>query len=397
MTHVNWSVPCIVPLVEERALAQVALRCVSKTYPGGVEALAAVDLEVGDGSLFVVVGPSGSGKSTLLRLIAGLETPDSGTVWIGDRRVDRLPPRDRDVAMVFQNPALYPHLTVFDNLAFGLRARRTPRQEIQTRVADVAERLGLGDVLRRVPRTLSGGQRQRVALGRAIVRQPRVFLLDEPFSSLDAPLRASMRADLIDLHRRVGTTTILVTHDQAEAMALGDRIAVMDRGRIIQSGTPTDVYDRPATRFVAEFVGHPPINVLPCVVERVGDSLRIRVEGVPEGQCWTVPLGSSWTSALEQRGAGRFDLGLRPEQISAPGWNVLREACQSSSLLEARAELQRLERMGHETLATLTLGPHRLNVRLPAHALAKVGDRLEILLDPDHSVWFDAETGSALR
>ena len=245
-------------------LAQVELRGVSKRYPGGVEAVAAVDLTIADGALFVIVGPSGSGKSTLLRLIAGLETPDAGSVWIDGRRADGLAPRDRDVAMVFQHPVLYPHLSVFENLAFSLRARKVGRAELERRVTAVAEDLGLLDVLGRPATALSGGQRQRVALGRAIVRQPRMFLFDEPLSGLDPPLRASARADLMGLHRRFPTTTLHVTHDQDEAMAMGDRVAVMERGRIVQEGTPREIYDHPRHRFVAEFMGSPPMNFLTC-------------------------------------------------------------------------------------------------------------------------------------
>jgi multiple sugar transport system ATP-binding protein len=371
-------------------LARVELRGVSKVYPGGVEAVRAIDLAIDDDELFVIVGPSGSGKSTLLRLVAGLETPNAGEVWIGDRRVDPIPPRDRDVAMVFQTPALYPHLTVRDNLAFGLRARGRPRAEIAARVASAAERLGLVDVLGRRPSALSGGQRQRVALGRAIVRQPRVFLLDEPFSSLDAPLRAAMRAELVDLHRRLGTTMIHVTHDQAEAMAIGGRIAVMDRGRIVQEGPPLDVYDRPASRFVAGFLGSPPMNLLRCLLERADGGMRLRVEGA---DAWTIPAGPTWTAPLERRGEGRIDLGIRPEHVHVSR----RDGPLATDGLVATAEVRRLEPLGHETIVTLALGPHPLSLRLPARARPVLGERLTIRLDPDRIAWFDAETGVAFR
>nr|WP_254053844.1 ABC transporter ATP-binding protein [Singulisphaera sp. GP187] len=340
----------------------------------------------------MLVGPSGSGKSTLLRLIAGLETPTAGGLWIGERRADRLAPADRDLAMVFQSPALYPHLSVFGNLAFGLRARRFPKPEIVKRVTEVAARLGLDDLLNRWPATLSGGQRQRVALGRAIVREPRVFLLDEPFSSLDAPLRASMRAELIDLHRKLGTTMIHVTHDQAEAMAMGGRIAVMDQGRVVQAGTPLEVYHHPTSRFVARFIGSPPMNILPCELEWSSDSIRIRVEGTPLESAWTIRLGSGWTEPLLARKPARVDLGVRPEQITLTDGEST-----ASEPLKASAEVLRLEPLGHETLATLNLGPHPLSLRIFPGTPIRVGDRVPIRIDPNRTAWFDADTGQTLR
>jgi multiple sugar transport system ATP-binding protein len=363
-------------------VVQVELRGLSKTFAGGVRAVESVDLTVGDGELFVVVGPSGSGKSTLLRLVAGLEEPDAGGLWIGGERAVGVPPRDRDVAMVFQHPALYPHLSVFENLAFGLRARRCPKAEVSARVGEVAAMLGLADLLPRLPRTLSGGQQQRVALGRAIARRPRVFLLDEPFSGLDAPLRAAIRADLIDLHRRLGTTMILVTHDQAEAMALGDRLAVMERGRVVQEGTPRDVYDRPATRFVAGFIGSPPMNFLPCVVARDDDCVKIQVVGCDVS--WTVSATADWITPVRDRVPGRFDLGLRPEHLALSS-----DSDPSRPL--APAEVRRLEPLGHETIATLALGPHPLKLRLPPCPGVRVGDRVTVAVDPKRSVWFESD------
>ena len=370
-------------------MTQVELRGVSKTYPGGVKAVSALDLTVGDDELFVIVGPSGSGKSTLLRLIAGLEAPGVGSVWIGGVRADGLAPRDRDVAMVFQEPALYPHLSVFENLAFGLRARGRPASEVSARVSEVAASLGLFEVLSRRPATLSGGQRQRVALGRAIARRPRVLLLDEPFSNLDAPLRASLRALLIDLHRQSAATMLHVTHDQAEALALGDRVAIMDRGRVVQSGTPRDLYDRPATRFVAEFLGSPPMSLLPCAFEISGDSLRIRVAGLEGGSAWTTPAASVWAAPLRRLGAGRVDMGLRPEHLTiAEG--------PSSPAIGLPAEIRRLEPLGHETIAALAVGPHALGLRLPASTPLRAGDRVTVGIDPGRATWFDAETGTSL-
>jgi len=235
-------------------MARIVLQGVSKVYPGHVPAVRGLSLEVADGEFVVLVGPSGCGKTTTLRMIAGLETVTSGEIFIGGRRVDHLPPRDRDVAMVFQHYALYPHMTVYDNLAFGLKVRKAPREEIRRRVTETAERLGLAELLKRRPHELSGGQRQRVALGRAIVRQAAAFLLDEPLSNLDASLRARMRVELKDLHRRLGATMVYVTHDQTEAMALGDRVVVMKDGEVQQIADPATLRAHPANAFVAEFV-----------------------------------------------------------------------------------------------------------------------------------------------
>lgn len=375
-------------------MARLVLEGLTKTYPGAVAAVAGVDLEVADGELFVVVGPSGSGKSTLLRLIAGLETPTAGRLWIGSTRAEGLPPRDRDVAMVFQHAALYPYLTVFGNLAFGLRARGYPKREAAEKVRAAADRLGLGAVLDRYPATLSGGQRQRVALGRAIVRAPRVLLLDEPLSSLDAPLRAAVRAELVNLHRKLGTTMVHVTHDQAEAMALGDRIAVMDQGRLVQAGPPLEVYRRPASRFVAEFIGSPPTSVLPCVVEREPSQgvVRIAVVGRPDGDAWTVPESAPWLSLLGGVVSGRVDLGVRPEQVAAAA-----SPEGSSTWLTATAEVVRAEPLGHETIATVMLGAHGLTLRMAAGATPRVGERVVVRIDPSCAVWFDAATGAAIE
>jgi len=376
-------------------LANVALRNVSKVYPGGVEALTAVDLEIQDGEFFVAVGPSGSGKSTLLRLIAGLEFPTAGEVWIGEERVDALAPRDRDVAMVFQTPALYPHLNVYGNLAFGLRARSVRRKAVRATVTSVAERLGITEVLRRMPRTLSGGQRQRVALGRAIARHPRVFLLDEPFSSLDAPLRASMCSELADLHQRLGITTILVTHDQAEAMRLGDRIAVVDHGRIVQVGAPLEVYDHPVNRFVATFIGQPPMNLLRCQVERTDKDWKIRPVGIPLVSCWAVPLGFCPMPPLEPGETYVFDLGLRAESLAIAGSDEDPQSLPRT--LPATVEIRRLDLLGAETLGTVAMGPHILNLRFSSRGLFGIGDIVPIRLDFQRAVWFDVESGMAPR
>ena len=359
-------------------LAGLELRSVAKTYPGGIVAASGVDLTIEDGEVFVIVGPSGSGKSTLLRLVAGLESLDSGSILLGGRRIDTLAPRDRDVAMVFQDPVVYPHLDVFENIAFGLRARRKGKAEVEGLVDATAKVLGLGDCLRRKPATLSGGQRRRVALGRAMVIRPRIFLFDEPFSGLDAPLRASTRAEFVELHRQVGTTMVLVTHDQAEALALGDRVAVIDRGRIVQVGPPVEVYDRPSNRFVARFIGEPPMHFLPCLIAGEGPERAARVVGLDD----LAPLSLTPKIALPET---PVDLGLRPEHVTV-------RPVESEGL----AIVRRLEPIGHEVIAELSFGPHTLATRLPSDSPIRVGDRLTIHLDLDRACWFDPATGARL-
>ncbi|MFN3361089.1 MAG: ABC transporter ATP-binding protein [Pseudanabaenaceae cyanobacterium] len=273
-------------------MAAVKLRGVTKRWqsPGqpGAYQLGAIDLEIGDGELCTLVGPSGCGKSTILRLIAGLETPTSGEIYIGEKKVNDLPPRDRDVAMVFQNYALYPHMTVAENLSFSLRLRGLDKGTIRERVQAVAKSLGLESLLQRKPSQLSGGQQQRVALGRAIVRQPQVFLLDEPLSNLDAQLRDNTRAELKLLHRQLQTTMVYVTHDQVEAMTLADRMVVLYQGQIQQVGTPQTIYQQPANRMVATFIGNPPMNILPGVVTpegiKIGEQILATAAPVPIGQ-----------------------------------------------------------------------------------------------------------------
>jgi len=373
-------------------LARLELRAVEKTYPGGIVAARGVDLSVEDGEVFVIVGPSGSGKSTLLRLIAGLESADSGTISLGGRRIDRLAPRDRDVAMVFQEQVVYPHLDVFENIAFGLRARRRPPAEVESLVLATATTLGLGDCLRRRPATLSGGQRRRVALGRAMVLRPRLFLFDEPFSGLDAPLRASTRAEFVDLRRRLGATMVLVTHDQAEALALGDRVAVIDGGRIVQVGPPAEVYDRPANRFVARFVGQPPMTFLPCLAAREDGYLSVRVVDLDDLGPWSFPSSASWASAVLDRASPRVDLGLRPEDVSIRA----RGPEEAGPTPGGPAVVRRLESMGHEVVAELAFGPYALATRLPAWSPTRVGDRLDITLDFDRACWFDPASGERI-
>jgi multiple sugar transport system ATP-binding protein len=371
-------------------LAQIELRQLAKVFPGGIAALQPVDLTINQGELLVVLGPSGSGKSTLLRLIAGLDVPSAGSVWFGGHDLTRVAPHRRDVAMVFQHPALYPHLSVFDNLAFGLKARGFARNQTRTKVNAVAGMLGLDHVLTRRPSALSGGERQRVAIGRALAREPRVILFDEPFSSLDSPLRAALRDQVVELHRRFGTTLVHVTHDQAEALLMGDRVVVLDRGRLLQCGAPRAIYDHPSDRFVATFVGSPPMNILPCQIERDGDSIKV------------IPLAANvalaWPSGIDKlppdwEGTTRlFDLGMRPEAIALSAGDA-----SASTGPNVIAQVRRLEFNGPELLATLALGPHRLVARLPAGQPIEVRQRVAVHLDLSRAVWFDQSTGEALK
>ena len=373
-------------------MSQIEIRQLAKAYPGAIDALRPVDLTIGKGELVVVLGPSGSGKSTLLRLIAGLEAPSAGSVLFDGVNVTDVPPHRRDVAMVFQHPALYPHLSVFDNLAFGLKTRGLSRSQARTRVNTVAGMLGLDHVLTRRPGALSGGERQRVAIGRALAREPRVILFDEPFSSLDLPLRAGLRDQVIDLHRRFQTTLVHVTHDQSEALLMGDRVAVLDQGRVLQIGTPRAIYDQPSDRFVATFVGSPPMNILPCQINREGDSIQVVPLATDVALAWTAGVGAlppGWEGTTRL-----FDLGLRPEAIAVQDYDGRAEPRSFSPTVIA--QVRRLEFNGPEVLATLTLGPHRLIARLPAGQ--RIEDRQQALavLDLARAVWFDQSTGEAL-
>jgi len=291
-------------------MAGVNLEKVEKTYPGGVKAVNGIDLDIADEEFVVLVGPSGCGKSTTLRMVAGLEEITSGTIQIGDRVVNEVAPKDRDIAMVFQNYALYPHMTVYKNLAFALKLRKVPKDEIQRRVHWAAELLGLQDLLKRKPKALSGGQRQRVAVGRAIVRQPQVFLFDEPLSNLDAKLRVTTRAELKRLQQQLNTTTIYVTHDQEEAMTLGDRVVVMNDGNIHQCDTPLEVYRKPTDRFVAGFMGMPPMNFIDGKLNNGSNLIRFEGGGIQ------VPLSAEHSERLKDCVDSSVVLGIRPEGLS---------------------------------------------------------------------------------
>jgi len=355
-------------------MASVTLRDLAKRFdPSHPPALRDFSLEVKDGEFLVLLGPSGCGKSTALRCIAGLEEPSAGQIFIADRDVTHLAPGERDVAMVFQNYALYPHLSVRENIAFALEVRGVGKREVLRRVAETAGRLELSELLDRKPAQLSGGQRQRVALGRAIVRNPRVFLFDEPLSNLDAKLRVDMRAELLRLHRALGATMIYVTHDQVEAMTMGQRIAVLHEGRLRQLGTPAEIYQRPADVFVARFLGNPGMNVLTGVAEvKKG---RGKGEEGRVAQCgpFQIPL------ALPDY-AGNLQLGIRPEDVSLwpPGSGV------------GDAEVTVVEPLGSETLVHLEADGQRLVARLPGLAATAPGTRVGVRVDATRLHLFDA-------
>jgi sn-glycerol 3-phosphate transport system ATP-binding protein len=352
-------------------MVAIAIEGVRKSY-AGQQVIHGLDVAVADGQLAVIVGPSGCGKSTLLRMVAGLESITAGEIRIGERRVNELEPRERDIAMVFQNYALYPHMSVFGNMAYGLRIAGLPRAEIRRRVDQAAALLQLDGLLERKPRQLSGGQRQRVAMGRAIVRQPAVFLFDEPLSNLDAKLRVQMRLEIKQLQRRLATTALYVTHDQVEAMTLGDLLIVMNAGRAEQIGPPLAIYEKPASTFVAGFIGSPAMNFLPATVE--GASLSL-----PGGQVLPAP-----GLPLAEMAGRQVTLGLRPEHL-APG-----------GPLSLTVEL--IEALGADTLAHGRLGGQGplIAARLPGGTPVAVGEVLPLGATPEHLHLFDAESGRRL-
>jgi multiple sugar transport system ATP-binding protein len=368
--------PSAVDLNREAVLATVSLRRLGKSY-GAVEVVKAIDCEINDGEFVVLVGPSGCGKSTTLRMIAGLEPISSGEVRIGERLVNALPPRERDVAMVFQDYALYPHKTVYENMAFSLRMRGTPKDEIRPRVAEAAAMLGIEALLERRPSQLSGGQRQRVAMGRAIVRRPQVFLFDEPLSNLDAKLRGQVRAEIKKLHQTIGTTTVYVTHDQVEAMTMADRIVIMRDGSIEQDGTPDELYNQPASTFVAGFIGAPAMNFVDVTIENGHARLS-------SGE--RLPLGPRYGSVATKAEGKAAILGIRPEHFQP--------AERSSQRLSGTVQI--VEPLGSDTLVHLEIAGGTLTARLPPEARPSVGETIEVGIDADKPHLFDVETGRAL-
>jgi multiple sugar transport system ATP-binding protein len=366
-------------------MAEVKLRKIVKKYDE-VEAVRGIDLDISDHEFVVLVGPSGCGKSTTLRMIAGLEDISDGEIVIGGDVVNDVPPKDRDIAMVFQNYALYPHMTVFQNMSFGLRLKRYPKAEIRKRVDQAARILDIKELLDRKPKQLSGGQRQRVAMGRAIVRNPKVFLFDEPLSNLDAKLRVQMRTEIKKVHQQVRTTTIYVTHDQVEAMTLADRVVVMNSGVIEQVGTPQQLYHSPKTRFVAGFIGSPAMNFIPCRVEEANGGLAIRVT---EALAFPVPdARADRYRGLTQN--GRLLLGLRPEHITDAHAHL------APGEVPFDANLEVTEPMGMETLVYFPLNGTQVCGRVNPNAGARDGSPLRLAADLNNMHLIDAASGQVI-
>jgi multiple sugar transport system ATP-binding protein len=377
-------------------MAEVRFVHVYKRYGQNADVITDLNLEIKDQEFLVLVGPSGCGKSTALRMIAGLEDISDGELFIGERVVNDVAPKDRDIAMVFQNYALYPHMSVYDNMAFGLKLRHTDKSQIEERVQQAADILGIKPYLRRKPKELSGGQRQRVALGRAIVREPQVFLMDEPLSNLDAKLRVQMRAEIAHLHQRIRTTTVYVTHDQVEAMTMGDRIAVLNAGIIQQLGTPQQLYDTPANLFVAGFIGSPAMNFFSGRLTRQGDQATIAIGQGAEAATLVLPAERAQSLLGHATGEGRdVVLGVRPEDMSA------REGSQGSMM---RGRVEVVEHLGNEQLVHLTmpgvLVPEGAETRLVTARLAPetpmhTGDTIPLSIDMTKVHVFDPQTTKA--
>jgi len=366
-------------------MAKVILEGVHKIYPGGVTAVKDANLTIEDQEFVVLVGPSGCGKSTTLRMVAGLEEISRGNIYIDGRKVNDVPPKDRDIAMVFQNYALYPHMTVYKNMAFGLKLRRFPKDEIDRRVREAAEILSIQELLQRKPKALSGGQRQRVAVGRAIVRKPKAFLFDEPLSNLDAKMRVQMRMEISKLHTRLASTMIYVTHDQVEAMTMGDRIVVMKDGVIQQVAEPLELYDRPANQFVAGFIGSPPMNFFHGRLDTrsgglwfTGDGISVRVEDQKAAR-----LGAY---------AGReIVFGIRPEDITDALY-----VTHPNPDHQVKARVEVVEPMGAEIYIYLSAGRHSFVARVGAAQSAEVNQQLNLVMGMKKAHFFDPATGSTI-
>jgi multiple sugar transport system ATP-binding protein len=363
-------------------VAEVILDHIYKRF-GNVTAVKDFNLHIQDEEFMVFVGPSGCGKTTTLRMVAGLEEISDGTLKIGDRVVNDVPPKDRDIAMVFQNYALYPHMNVHQNMSFGLRLRKTPKAEIETRVREAAQILQIEHLLERRPRELSGGQRQRVALGRAIVREPKVFLMDEPLSNLDAKLRVEMRASISKLHQNLGVTTIYVTHDQVEAMTMGTRIVVMKDGVIQQVDSPINLYDKPVNKFVGGFIGSPAMNFMTGTVQ----------DGGMKGSGFEVTPDSQLAQKLQSYNGKKVYVGIRPENLGLRGHTSIPEA---NNVVNATVEV--VEPLGAETHIIANVGGEgNIVARVDAHARVAAGDQIELLADPNFVQAFDVDVENNIR
>ncbi len=363
-------------------MATVTFENVNKMY-GDFQAVKDLNLEIGDGEFMVLVGPSGCGKTTSLRMIAGLEEITDGTLKIGDRVVNDVPPKDRDIAMVFQSYALYPHMSVRENLAFGLKLRKVPKAEIERRVNEAAETIQLQKLLDRKPKELSGGQRQRVALGRAIVREPAVFLMDEPLSNLDAKLRVQTRAEIARLHQRLKTTVVYVTHDQVEAMTMGSRIAVMNEGLLLQVGTPQALYDTPINRFVAGFIGSPSMNFVEVHMEGTGEGARL--VGPAD---WSIPIPARYRETATPKAGKTLVAGFRPEHLD------IGEGGPGAGSFRARADV--VEYLGNEELLHINAADQDIVAIVGSEHRVRPGDIVNLILPLDKLHLFDGETGLTL-
>jgi multiple sugar transport system ATP-binding protein len=365
-------------------MAEVALRQVTKRYDD-VEAVRGIDLDIPNNEFVVLVGPSGCGKSTTLRMIAGLEEVTAGDIYIGGAVVNDLPPKDRDIAMVFQNYALYPHMTAFENMSFGLKLRKFSKNEIKKRVDHAARILDITELLDRKPKALSGGQRQRVAMGRAIVRNPKVFLFDEPLSNLDAKLRVQMRTEIKRVHQMVKTTTVYVTHDQVEAMTLADRVVVMNNGIIEQIATPQELYHQPKTRFVAGFIGSPAMNFMRCRLESNGAGMRVRLS-----HTISLPVPSSRSARYQALNGKELIFGLRPEHVTEPRRSDRDGNCEFSATLDV------VEPMGMETMVFFRLDGQEICGRVDPVSAAGPGESMRLFANMDHMHLIDPESGAVL-
>ncbi len=366
-------------------MGRVVLKNVYKEYDKGVAAVSDFSLDTGDNEFIVLVGPSGCGKSTTLRMIAGLEDITGGEIFIDGRLVNNVEPKNRDIAMVFQNYALYPHMSVFQNIALSLQIRKFPKDEIKRRVEEVAKKLDIDSQLKKKPRALSGGQRQRVALGRAIIRNPKVFLLDEPLSNLDAQLRAQMRTEIIKLHNQLGTTFIYVTHDQTEAMTMATKIVVMKDGKIQQADSPRELYENPLNVFVAGFIGTPKMNFLDAAVTKEGREYTLKTAGMS----LTVPPGEA--GALERYNGKTVILGIRPEHIYTAS------SCAGvTNGYELKTSIEVAELMGAETYLHFNMGDGDVTARVASTAGLKSGAKVELVIDIDSIYLFDKETESRI-